>query len=52
MIAFDKIACIEKWTVFINKGAGNFPISSPKRVLLYLIKPTKDINEKGTIQNL
>lgn len=24
--------------VFINKGAGNFPKSSPKRVLLYLEK--------------
>ena len=33
---FDKIACIRKCTVFINKGAGNLPKSSPSSVLLYL----------------
>lgn len=36
MMDFDKIACIRKCTVFINKGAGNLPKSSPSSVLLYL----------------
>lgn len=31
------MACMEKWMVFINRGAGNFPKSSPSRNLLYLI---------------
>uniref|UniRef100_A0A2P2M5W2 Triose phosphate/phosphate translocator non-green plastid n=1 Tax=Rhizophora mucronata TaxID=61149 RepID=A0A2P2M5W2_RHIMU len=31
-------ACIAKCMVFINKGAGNFPISSPNNVLLYKVK--------------
>jgi hypothetical protein len=35
----DKTACIVKWKVFISNGAGNLPISSPNRVLLYLINP-------------
>ena len=30
--------------VFINKGAGNFPKSSPKRVLLYLDRKNKQTN--------
>jgi hypothetical protein len=32
--------------VFINKGAGNLPKSSPNRLLLYLIKYEQNKNER------
>jgi hypothetical protein len=30
------MACMEKWMVFINRGAGNLPRVSPSNNLLYL----------------
>lgn len=48
-MACDKAACIVKWTVFINRGAGNFPMSSPNRILLYLLRKNKEKKEKITV---
>lgn len=43
----DRTACSVKWKVFINKGAGNLPKSSPNRLLLYLIKCEQNKNERN-----
>jgi hypothetical protein len=38
----EMMACMEKWIVFINKGAGNFISFSPNNTLLYLPKKKKN----------